>query len=677
MPTEPGLLRVLIAVARFHPYVGGLETHIYEVGRRLARSDIDVTILTTDLSGRLPKVEEWEGMHIRRVPAWPANRDYYFSPEIYGVIAGGKWDIVHCQGYHNLVPSLAMLAAWRANIPFVLSFHSGGDVTRLRKALRWLQWTMLRPLMLQAQKLIAVSEFEASFFREKLRLPDERIVIIPNGAAHLPEVPESGAAATIEVNDSPLIVSIGRLERYKGHQRMISALPKVLEQIPVTAADSVAQTASQCFDISVWQMLAILLVGGCVHIFPDRVTHNPAELLEQVDHHGITIFETVPSLLRATVELYEVNASNKPPLKELRWLIPTGEALTADLCRRWFHIYPDLPLLNAYGPTECSDDVTHQPIYNSPAVTEISMPIGRPLMNTQLYLLNPPLVPVPVKVKGELYVGGLRVGRGYLNDEQRTAQSFIADPFSTEPGARLYKTGDLARYLPDGTVEFLGRIDHQVKIRGYRIELGEIEMVLKSHSAVRDVVTVAREDGSGNQRLVAYLVLHKEQSVTVSDLQNHLVKQLPDYLIPSAMVLLEALPLNANGKIDRRALPAPELVRNETNENYAAPTLPVQQQLKQIWEELLDTRPIGIRDNFFELGGHLLLAARLMNRIEQVWDKKIPLDTLLADATIERLAYGIEQPEETAFVNRPRESSQAENTQSSKANRSIFGRVLG
>jgi glycosyltransferase involved in cell wall biosynthesis len=230
MPTKPGSLRVLLVAASYLPYVGGLETHVYEVGRRLARAGIDTTILTTDVSGRLPKVEESEGMHIRRVRAWPTNRDYYFAPEIYRVITGGRWDIIHCQGYHNLVPPLAMFAARRANIPFVLSFHSGGDVTRLRKALRWLQWLMLRPLLLQAQKLIAVSEFEARFFREQLRLPSERFVIIPNGAAHLPEVTEPAEAN--KVDNRSLIVSVGRLERYKGHQRVIAALPKVLEEVP-------------------------------------------------------------------------------------------------------------------------------------------------------------------------------------------------------------------------------------------------------------------------------------------------------------------------------------------------------------------------------------------------------------------------------------------------------------
>jgi glycogen synthase len=228
MPTEPGSLRVLLVAARYFPYIGGLETHVYEVGRRLAKASVEVTILTTDVSGRLPAIEEVDGMQIRRVRAWPANKDYYFAPGVYRVIIRGRWDLVHCQGYHNLVPPLAMLAAWRAKIPFILTFHSGGDVSRLRKVLRGLQWTMLRPLLLRARKLIAVSEFEADFFREQLRLPAERFVVIPNGT-HLPRMFEPAADQS---DDGHLIVSIGRLERYKGHQRVVAALPKLLELIP-------------------------------------------------------------------------------------------------------------------------------------------------------------------------------------------------------------------------------------------------------------------------------------------------------------------------------------------------------------------------------------------------------------------------------------------------------------
>lgn len=228
MLNESGSLSVLMVAARFFPYIGGTETHLYEVGRRLALAGVRVTVLSTDVSGRLPATEQIEGMQIRRVRAWPANKDYYFAPDIYRVITRERWDLVHCHSYHNLVAPVAMFSAMRAKIPYLLTFHSGGDVSRLRKALRGLQWKVLRPLLLQAEKLIAVSEFEARFFRERLRLPTERFVTIPNGA-HLPEV--TGPAGG-EERDGTLIISIGRLEGYKGHQRVIAALPRVLEQIP-------------------------------------------------------------------------------------------------------------------------------------------------------------------------------------------------------------------------------------------------------------------------------------------------------------------------------------------------------------------------------------------------------------------------------------------------------------
>lgn len=203
--------------------------HIYQVGKRLARAGVEVTILATDLSGRLPSVEESEGMHILRVRAWPANKDYYFAPGIYNVITRGNWELVHCQGYNNLIPPLAMLAAWRARIPYILSIHSGGDVSDFRKALRGLHRRMLRPFLSRAEKIIAVSRFEVDLFREELHLPDEKFAIISNGVGHLPEVVDGASDAT---NDCPLIVSIGRLVRYKGHQRVIAAMPKVLEHIP-------------------------------------------------------------------------------------------------------------------------------------------------------------------------------------------------------------------------------------------------------------------------------------------------------------------------------------------------------------------------------------------------------------------------------------------------------------
>jgi amino acid adenylation domain-containing protein len=425
---------------------------------------------------------------------------------------------------------------------------------------------------------------------------------------------------------------------------MLNHLYAKIETLTLTEQDIIAQTASQCFDISVWQFLAALLVGGQVHIYLDEVAHNPTSLLMQVEQHGVSILETVPSLLRAMLDADEM-ATNKPKLAALRWLVPTGEALPVDLCRRWLNIYPHVPLLNAYGPTECSDDVTHYPIYEAPEEMHSSIPIGRAIPNMRLYVLDRHLQPLPIGVSGELYVGGIGVGRGYLGDETRTREAFIPDPFSPEAGAqlRLYKTGDLARYLPDGNIEFLGRLDFQVKLRGFRIELGEIEAVLSQHPAVSHAVVMAREDTPGEKRLVAYVELQKEQNTTVAELKNHVAAQVPAYMVPSAFLLLETLPLTPNGKINRQALPAPELGSSPSSESYVAPRQPVEQQLVQIWEELLTARPIGIRDDFFELGGDSLLAVRLFDRIAQVCGKKLPLSTLFTGATIEHLAQAVVQ----------------------------------
>ncbi|OYD86627.1 non-ribosomal peptide synthetase, partial [Nostoc sp. 'Peltigera membranacea cyanobiont' 213] len=271
------------------------------------------------------------------------------------------------------------------------------------------------------------------------------------------------------------------------HRGMLNHLYAKIWDLKLTETDAIAQTAPQSFDISVWQLLVGLLVGGRVEIFSNEIVHNPAKLLEQIEKQGISILEVVPSLLQMMLLEIESHNQERPHLSKLRWLILTGEALPPNLCDRWLNHYPTIPILNAYGPTECSDDVTHYPIYQPLGAETLNTPIGRAVANTQLYILNPQLQPVPIGVAGELYVGGAGVGRGYLNKPELTDQAFIPNVFGTE-GTRLYKTGDKARYLNDGNIEFLGRIDYQVKIRGFRIELGEIEAVLAQHPDLRETV---------------------------------------------------------------------------------------------------------------------------------------------------------------------------------------------
>ncbi|MFQ5853964.1 MAG: thioesterase domain-containing protein, partial [Candidatus Binatia bacterium] len=238
----------------------------------------------------------------------------------------------------------------------------------------------------------------------------------------------------------------------------------------------------------------------------------------------------------------------------------------------------------------------------------------------------------------ELHIGGAGLARGYLNRPDLTAEKFISNPFSDDPGSHLYKTGDLARYLPDGNIEFLGRIDHQVKVRGFRIELGEIEAVLGQHPEIRETVVMAREDTPGNKRLVAYVVPRQEQAPTINELRSFLKQKLPDYMVPSVFVPLDALPLTANGKVNRRALPPPDQTRPELEKTFVAPKDAVELQLMRIWEEILEVKPIGMRDNFFDLGGHSLLAVRLFAQIEKTTGKKLPLATLFQSPTVEQLA---------------------------------------
>jgi amino acid adenylation domain-containing protein len=422
---------------------------------------------------------------------------------------------------------------------------------------------------------------------------------------------------------------------------MLNHLFAKIEALQLDAQDIVAQTASQCFDISVWQFLAALLVGGRVQIYPDDIAHDPAQLLLHVQRQQVSILETVPSLMSALLETFQDRPQERPPLHALRWLIPTGEALPVELCRVWLQTYPHIPLLNAYGPTECSDDVTHAVIAEPPAAGVSSIPIGHAIANMRLYVLDRARQPVPIGVRGELYVGGIGVGRGYLGDEARTREVFVPDPFSRQEGARLYRTGDLGRYLADGSLEFQGRIDFQVKLRGFRIELGEIEAILNQLPGVQQAVVLVREDVPGDKRLVAYVLAQPEEDLRPEELKRQVQQQVPDYMVPVAFVLLEQWLVTTNGKLDRAGLPIPEFNRQE--ERYVAPVTVLECQLVAIWEELLGVQPIGLQDDFFALGGDSLRAVRLFDRIAQVCGKKLALSTLFAGATIEQLASALEQ----------------------------------
>ncbi len=414
-----------------------------------------------------------------------------------------------------------------------------------------------------------------------------------------------------------------------------------IETLGMTAADVLAQNASQSFDISVWQMLAALAVGGRVHVIADEVALDAARLLKETAAEGVTVLEVVPSLLAVLLDAAVRRSGGPPELPELRWLVPTGEALPPELCRRWLDLYPHVPMLNAYGPTECSDDVTHHPILMPPGAERSTIPIGRPIPYAEIYIADRDLALLPVGLPGELCVGGVPVGRGYLREPAKTAEAFVPDSWSGRPGARIYRTGDLARFTEDGASEFLGRIDHQVKIRGFRIELGEIESVLAEFPGVREVVLLAREDHPTDRRLVAYYVPEPEWGPTTAQLRGYVQAKLPEYMVPAAFVALQAMPLTANGKVDRRALPAPDT----TGGSPAAPTAPrtpLEALLATICSQVLHRELISVHDNFFHIGGNSLLATQVVTMLQEILPVELELRQIFEGPTVAKLAEAIE-----------------------------------
>jgi surfactin family lipopeptide synthetase A len=337
---------------------------------------------------------------------------------------------------------------------------------------------------------------------------------------------------------------------------MVNNLLGKISDMNITESDRVAQTASQCFDISVWQFLTVLIVGGEVHIIEDDIVRDPGSLLKRVDQDQISIMQFVPSVLRIIIQYIEIREVLPSQLGSLRWLVLAGEALPPILCRKWFHFYPDIPLLNAYGPTECSDGNTHYLIYQAPDDSVINMPIGHKLANLNIYILEPGSFKEMAKGEiGELCISGVGVGRGYIHDEERTKQAFFMNPFSKDPAyQRLYRTGDLAKYLPDGNLEYLGRIDRQIKIRGFRIELAEIEFYLLKYEGIKACAVLARNH-DGNEELkylVAYVV--SDLGINQYKLKSYLKQYLPDYMVPGIIIKIPQLPLNVNGKLDVKAL---------------------------------------------------------------------------------------------------------------------------
>lgn len=397
---------------------------------------------------------------------------------------------------------------------------------------------------------------------------------------------------------------------------------------------------SFAFDVSVWEIWGAFLHGGRLVVVPYLTSRSPAEFRDLLVDEGVTVLNQTPSAFRFFMQ---ADATASRPLA-LRLVIFAGEALDIQSLKPWFDRYGDeVPqMINKYGITETTVHSTYRLVTKEDLKSTKSM-VGVPIPDLQIYILDPYLQPVPVGVVGEIYVGGEGLARGYLNRPELDAARFIQNPFHPEPGSRLYKSGDLARYLADGDIEYLGRSDNQVKIRGFRVELGEIETVLGSHSQVAAAIVRVQKTQVSGDRLVAYIVSRNQITGLVGSLRAHLAERLPDYMIPAVFVTIEKLPLTGNGKIDYRALPVPENTRNEAEQSLVPPRDPVEQKLAALWERVLDIRPIGVRDNFFTLGGDSLLAVYLMAEIEREFGKNLPLAALFRNPSIEKLGQSLRE----------------------------------
>ncbi|MFC9386477.1 non-ribosomal peptide synthetase [Streptomyces venezuelae] len=402
---------------------------------------------------------------------------------------------------------------------------------------------------------------------------------------------------------------------------MVNHLLAKVDDLALTERDTLVQNAPVTFDISVWQMLAPLVVGGRVRVVGRDTAADPDLLFALTAEDGVTVLEVVPSLLRAALDAWDLTGTGVD-LPGLRHLMVTGEALPADLCHRWLARHPGTPLVNAYGPTECSDDVTHAHIRRAPAA-DGPVPIGVPVRNTRLYVLGDDLRPLPDGTPGELYVAGTGVGRGYLGDPARTAGTFVPDPYGAA-GSRMYRTGDRVRRDEDGALVFLERRDHQVKIRGHRIELGEIETALRRHPDLADAVVTVIDDASGGKHLVAHCVPREHTRPDTGALRGHLAATLPAYMVPQHLLVLDALPLTAHGKVDRKALPRPATGRASAAQDPATPRSRGEEILCAVFTEVLGV-PAGADDNFFELGGDSITAIQAVSHARKAGLAVTPL----------------------------------------------------
>ncbi|MEA5552827.1 amino acid adenylation domain-containing protein [Anabaena cylindrica UHCC 0172] len=526
-----------------------------------------------------------------------------------------------------IVGILGILKAGGAYVPL--------DITYPRERLAFMLSDSQVSILLTQQHLIAkIPEHQA------------KIVCLDHDWEHITKTPSDKIEKTVKTNNIAYIIyTSGSTGQPKGvlipHSNVVRLFAATQSWFQFNHNDVWSLFHSYAFDFSVWEIWGALLYGGRLVIIPYYVSRSPELFYQLLAHEKITVLNQTPSAFQQLMQI-EASLKNEHNLN-LRFVIFGGEALNIQSLKPWFDTHGDKSpqLVNMYGITETTVHVTYRPI-NIADLSSPSKVIGCAIPDLQLYILNSQLQPVPIGVAGEIYVGGAGLARGYLKRPELTTERFISHPFNHQPDARLYKTGDLGRYLPNGDIEYLGRIDNQVKIRGFRIELGEIEAVLNQHPNLRAAKVITREDIPGDKRLVAYIIPTNSENSTSEishQIRAYLKENLPDYMIPAAFVVLETFPLTPNGKIDHRAFPVPDF--SASANNYLAPRNPTEEILVQIWSQVLKIENIGIHDNFFELGGHSLLGTQVTSRIRQVLRQEIPIRLLFEFPTIAQLSAQI------------------------------------
>ena len=468
-----------------------------------------------------------------------------------------------------------------------------------------------------------------------------RIVCVDhNGPEIARESGENLASGATSESLAYVIYTSGSTGQPKGveipHRAAVNFLHAMRERPGLTAADVVLAVTTLSFDIAALELFLPLVTGARVVLASHADATDGARLAQLLDSENITLLQATPATWRLLVN------ARWPGRVGLK-LLCGGETLPRDLAQDLLPLGAEL--WNMYGPTETTVWSTAEKIESLAG----PISLGRPIANTQLYVLDQNRQLVPLGVHGELAIGGYGLARGYRNEPELTADKFVPNPFDSKPQSRLYRTGDLVRWLPAGKLEFLGRIDQQVKLRGFRIELGEIEAALSQHSSLREAAVILGEAARGEKRLVAYVVPRGKEFPTSMQLRDHLRRTLPDYMLPADFITLERLPLTPSGKIDRRPLPAFDCVRQESENTYVAPHTPIQEMLSLIWAELLGLDRVGIYDNFFEIGGHSLLATQLLTQMQMLTGKDVPLATIFRAQTIAALAEYIEMEQTEAF----------------------------